>query len=166
MASVNSTDIVTRIQADLEGIQALRDFNKNPLEASMNEALNDPASEDDVTLVEQAGAGFDQMQAMTQLGLSSAFNTIFGENSVSDILQRWGEKNLKESAEVRTEMLEDAGISNAGKWWVNTFLTQGPSTGLSIAATSIGGLLGFMVGGPPGAAAVSRCGSAPGRWHR
>jgi hypothetical protein len=136
MASVNSTDIVTRIQADLEGIQALRDFNKNPLEASMNEALNDPASEDDVTLVEQAGAGFDQMQAMTQLGLSSAFNTIFGENSVSDILQRWGEKNLKESAEVRTEMLEDAGISNAGKWWVNTFLTQGPSTGLSIAATS------------------------------
>ena len=153
MASVNSTDIVTRIQADLEGIQALRDFNKNPLEASMNEALNDSASEDDVSYVEQAGAGFDQMQAMTQLGLGSALNSLFGENSVSDVLQRWGEDNLRESAEVRTEMLEDVGISNAGKWWVNTFLTQGPSTGLSIAATSIGGILGFMVFGPPGAVA-------------
>jgi len=167
MASVNSTDVVTRIQADLERLQSLSDFDKNPLGASMNEALNTPANEDDVSYVEQAGAGIDQMQAMVQLGLSSAFNTIFGENSVADVLQKWGEQNLKLSAKVRSDMLEDAGISNAGKWWVNTFLTQGPSTALSIAATAagatVGGMIGFMlfgVGAVPGAAIGATLGGA------
>ena len=162
MASVNSTDIVTRIQADLDGIKALEDFNKNPLDAAMNEALNAPVNEDDVGALEQIGSGIDQATSMIQLGSASLFNTFFGENKVSDVLQKWGEENLRESAEVRREMLEDAGISNAGKWWVNTFLTQGPSTavsiGMSTGGATIGGIIGFMLGGPPGAAAGAAIG--------